>query len=85
MAEQHEIDACQARTGASSSRALTVLPSATSFRAEDRPAADFLVQLIACDRRVPAYRAARKAEPALAVTAYAGQPGSAAPRIDCLV
>ncbi len=36
----------------------------------DRPAADFLAQLIACDRRLPAYRAVRRTDPNVAATAY---------------
>ena len=84
MAEQRETDADQART-AKPSRALTVVAAARSSRGEERPSAGFLAQLIACYRRVPAYRAARNAEPARAASAYAGQRGSAAPRLDCLI
>jgi hypothetical protein len=85
MVEQPEADAVQAPTGAASSRALTVVAPLTSGRGDERPASDFLAQLIACNRRVPAYRAARKADPARAVSAYAEQPGSAAPRLNCLI
>ena len=36
----------------------------------DRPAADFVAQLIACERRLPAYRNVRRADPVAAATAY---------------
>ena len=85
MAEQHEAETAAAQVEAAPSRALTAVAPAGNWRGEERPSAGFLAQLIACDRRVPAYRAARNAEPARAVSAYAGQPGWAAPRVDCLI
>lgn len=85
MVEQHETDTARAKPMALPSRALTVIAQAKDPRGEERPASDFLAQLIACHRRVPAYRAARKADPALAVSAYAGRRGPVAPRLDCLI
>lgn len=55
-------------------------PSANS--AAGRPLTDFLTQLIACDHRQPAYRRARKAEPANAASAYSEHPGSTSVRLD---
>lgn len=54
-------------------RAMVACRPAPMIRAgDDRPLTDFLAQLIACDRRLPAYRTARKAEPTSAAAAYAG-------------
>ena len=50
-------------------RALVAYGHSALPRAE-RPLADFVTQLIACDRRLPAYRQARRAEPAVAAASY---------------
>ncbi len=39
-----------------------------------RPMAGFVTQLIACHRRLPAYRQARRAEPAIAAERYGAPP-----------
>jgi hypothetical protein len=59
----------------SSSRALVVI-TPEPVRAAERPAAGFVTQLIACNRRIGIYRNARRAEPAIAASLYRG-PASA--------
>lgn len=85
MADQHEAAPANPRTGTGSSRALTIVGEARKPRSEERSSACFLAQLIACDRRIPTYRVARNAEPVRVLSAYAGQPGSLAARLDCLI
>lgn len=53
-------------------RALVAVSAAApaSARPDERVRAGFLTQLIACHRRLPAYRSARLAEPATAVARY---------------
>lgn len=59
--------------------AVTVVAQCVRDRVEERPQVEFLAQLIACDRRLPAYRAARQAKPAAASLAYVAiSPGSPA-------
>ena len=62
-------------------RALTIVQRVAPIAAE-RPLTDFLTQLIACDRRLPAYRRARKAEPSSAVMAYSDHAEAAKISID---
>lgn len=62
------------------SQALVVRQTGGTMRHEERPLSGFLTQLIACARRLPAYRAARQMEPAGAASRYdepaaAGFPG----------
>ena len=52
------------------SRALVVTSYRGPLRREERPLSGFLTQLIACERRLPAYRAARTVEPGHAVYRY---------------
>ena len=55
-------------------RALVALEPRLPVRpAPGRPDAGFLTQLIACERRLPAYRDRRRAEPADATARY-GEP-----------
>lgn len=56
---------------ASASRALVVL-TPEPVRAAERPAAGFVTQLIACNRRIGIYRTARRTEPAAAASLYRG-------------
>ena len=51
-------------------RSRSLVPLGTLRRSEERPLACFLAQLIACERRLPAYRPARMAEPSLAASRY---------------
>lgn len=60
-------------------RALTVRPGPAESRSADRPLAAFLAQLIACKRRLPPFRRACRAEPAVARSSY-GAGGPQAPR-----
>jgi hypothetical protein len=46
---------------------------------------DFLTQLIACQRQLPPYRRARRAEPSEAISAYADHEGDGSPHLDRLV
>ena len=62
-------------------RALVVLRPA-GHPAAERPLTDFLTQLIACDRRLPAYRGARRAEPARAAMAYGDHADAAKTSLD---
>lgn len=62
-------------------RALAIVQR-VDHKAADRPMTDFLTQLIACDRRLPAYRRARKAEPADAMSAYCEHVPSSAASLD---
>jgi len=71
MTDQHQVTAIDALAALPCSRALVVMDSSRSTAIDDRPGAVFLTQLIACDRRLPAYRDARKAEPNAAAVAYA--------------
>jgi hypothetical protein len=57
------------------SHALVVVEGSSPERPADRPDAEFLAQLIACKRRLPAYRQARRANPDAATHAYAPPPG----------
>jgi len=68
-------------TAPSECRALVVLePRKPAPCAPVRPDAGFLTQLIACERRLPAYRDRRRAEPAEGVPRYgAAAPGPARP------
>lgn len=69
------------------SRALTLYRPAPGGGApgHERPEAPFLAQLIACDRRLPAYRSARMAEPQVAALAYGEAAALFARRPDELV
>jgi hypothetical protein len=69
-------DTDQDQPGRRPSRALVVLERQESA-GHERPLSGFLAQLIACDRRLPAYRSARLAEPERAISAYGSQPGGA--------
>ena len=51
-------------------RSLVVRDPARPSSGDERPLADFLTQLIACERRLPPYRAARREEPEAAAGAY---------------
>ncbi|MGP9818446.1 hypothetical protein ACTZWW_00395 [Salinarimonas sp. NSM] len=59
-------------TRGSQCRALVPLeaPAAAPCAAAGRPDAGFLTQLIACERRLPAYRERRRAEPADGAARY---------------
>ena len=83
MTDQHRAETVE--THASRSRALVVVDSDGPSRGTERPEAVFLAQLIACDRRLPAYRQARKASPDAATSAYSRPSGPAPARLDCLV
>ena len=80
MTDRHWTDTGEATSAsnASRSRALVVVERPRwAVSGHDRPQADFVAQLIACDRRLPAYRSARLAEPERAISAYGSQPGGA--------
>lgn len=62
MADDHAF-----QDAASDCRALTVRPRGEDGR---RPMADFVAQLIACDRRMAQFRRARREDPTSAATAY---------------
>lgn len=68
-------------TAPSECRALVALePRSPTPCALVRPDAGFLTQLIACERRLPAYRDRRRAEPADASARYgAPRPGPGRP------
>ena len=71
MTDQHLADPVQSAAAAiPQSRALVVVAPKPSARSDERPQADFLAQLIACNRRLPAYRSARNAPPSVATNAY---------------
>ena len=52
-------------------RALVVVGAVTEPRRAERPQAAFLTQLIACERRIGAYRSARRASSTDAAVLYA--------------
>jgi hypothetical protein len=86
MTDQHLADPVQsAPAGVSPSRALVVIAPKPSGRADERPQADFLTQLIACQRRLPAYRGARNAAPETAANAYGRTAVTPHARLNCLV
>lgn len=71
-------------------RALTVVPFADGGPAPDetaapgaraRPHAGFVTQLIACERRLPAYRERRRCEPADASARYGSPAAPVRPRL----
>lgn len=66
-------------------RALAVIEPRHDGRGDERPASEFLAQLIACQRRLPAYRAARKADPGPASSAYSRRLDPEPLRLDCCV
>lgn len=70
-------------------RALIVLPAAAGGRKgdapDDGPLAEFLTHLIACRNRLPAFRRAGRAEPAVARRIYGGQVAHAPRRLDLVV
>jgi hypothetical protein len=71
---------------ASRSRALVVIDGPRlAMSGHDRPQADFVAQLIACDRRLPAYRQSRRAAPDDAANAYGRTAAPLHARLDCLV
>ena len=71
MTDQHRAEA----TLDCPSRSLVVVAAAEPISGgADRPDAEFLAQLIACKRRLPAYRVARRASPDRAASAYATAP-----------
>ena len=64
------------------SRALVVIaPGIPRAPASERPAADFVTHLIACDKRLPAYRRAGRAEPAAGSRSYDHRNPALAPRL----
>ncbi|MDB5557692.1 MAG: hypothetical protein JWQ36_626 [Enterovirga sp.] len=74
MTDQHEAQTVDASVPRS--QALVVVQGSSSpERPGDRTDAEFLAQLIACKRRLPAYRQARRANPDAATHAYAPPPG----------
>ena len=86
MADQDDVSGQAATQGSTECRALTVVASTpASPHRDERPLSDFLAQLIACDRRLPAYRVARQAPPDRAALAYEGRPGLRAASLDCCV
>ena len=84
MTDQNLADPVES-TAPSTSRALVVMQASRPVYADERPQADFLTQLIACERRLPAYRQARNAEPETATHAYGRHGGNRARRLDCVV
>lgn len=71
-----------ASPGGATGRAVALAQPRPTLRIEDRPSAEFLAQLIACDRRLPAYRKARNAEPGAATTAYRAPTGKLSVELD---
>ncbi len=67
------------------SRALVVTRAPEPTRGAERPEAVFLAQLIACERRLPAYRLARKASPDAATSAYAQLSGPSPAQLNRLI
>lgn len=63
-------------------RALVVVGRPARSRPEERPLAGFLAQLIACERRLPAYRPARTADPEIAASRYRIPDRAPAVRLD---
>ncbi|MDB5511390.1 MAG: hypothetical protein JWR08_873 [Enterovirga sp.] len=68
----------EGRTG----RAVALVQPRPTTRPDERPSAEFLAQLIACERRLPAYRKARNAEPGAATSAYRALPGRPSTGLD---
>lgn len=67
-------------------RALTVIhPSLADHPPGDRPLASFVTHLIACQRRLPAFRKAGRAEPEPAARSYEGRPARARRTFDLVV
>lgn len=64
-----------------SSRALVALPLPSARTGDERPAASFLVQLIACHKRLPAFRRSGRLEPAVAALRYSPCPRSGPTRL----
>jgi hypothetical protein len=88
MTDRHLTDSGEGTSvgNASRSRALVVIEGPPPFMSgHDRPHADFVAQLIACDRRLPAYRQSRKAAPDDAANAYGRTAAPLHARLDCLV
>ncbi|NNM71002.1 hypothetical protein [Enterovirga aerilata] len=85
MTDQHLADPEEAQAGNPRSRALVPLATPRPPHGSDRPEAYFLAQLIACERRLPAYRQARSAAPETATSAYARRSEPAQARLDCLI
>ena len=66
-------------------RALVPVRAQDNEGNDDRPLTDFLTQLIACQRQLPSYRRAWRAEPSHAISAYADHAGDGSPHLDRLV
>lgn len=77
-------DGTERSPGECRSLVATIRRDSSSHPAE-RPRAGFVAQLIANDRRLPAYRTARLAEPGAATVSYARIAGSPVRVVDCMV
>ena len=75
MAEQLQARPEMDALGESPCRALVPLAERPVSRANERPSADFLAQLIACDRHLPEYRRTRRAQPEQVASRYGGGAG----------
>ena len=82
MTDQHKAEPV---TSPPQGRALAVVGPRRPNPAAERPEAVFLAQLIACERRLPAYRQARNAEPEAASAAYSRLPGAEPARLDRVI
>jgi hypothetical protein len=69
-------------TSVSPSRALVPVTISAAPLFIGRPASDFVMQLIACERRAPDFRMARRAEPASVALAYALPGAPSRPSLD---
>jgi hypothetical protein len=85
MADQHQGETTDGTAALPRSRALAVIEIPLRSQSDERPEAVFLTQLIACERRLPAYRQARKAEPNAATAAYGQQAGFAPARLNYII
>jgi hypothetical protein len=85
MADQHQAETSDGIAALPRSRALAVIENRRSIIGDERPGAVFLTQLIACERRLPAYRQARKAEPNAATAAYGQHAGFSPARLNYVI
>ena len=74
-------------SAASPSRALVVIAEQRADASCSRPMAGFVAQLIACNRRLPAFRRSGRAEPGLATGVYGRERAAveATGRLDLLI
>ena len=69
-AHSRDVSGPDVNRSAIAGRALVVIDAGAKSRPDERPSAPFVTQLIACARRLPAFRTARRAAPEMGARTY---------------